>query len=117
MSGEGGEESVRIIGVNTPETYGIPQCWGPEASEFAEQVLDLRLLWLTFDHDCEDDFGRTLAYVHLSDDFDCFFERLLLRGGFAETMTFAETSTFAEIFTDDARWADDAEIGLWQACD
>jgi len=117
MSGLGGAESVRIIGVNTPETYGTPQCWGPEAADFAEQVLDLRLLWLTFDHDCEDDFGRTLAYVHLSDDSACFFERLLLRGGLAETMTFVETSTFADTFSDDARWADDEEIGLWQACD
>jgi micrococcal nuclease len=117
MSGLGGAESVRIIGVNTPETYGTPQCWGPEAAEFAEQALELRLIWLTFDQDCEDDFGRTLAYVHLSDDFDCFFERLLLRGGLAETMTFAETSTFSDTFSDDARWADDAELGLWQACD
>jgi len=117
MSGEGSEESIRIIGVNTPETYGTPQCWGSEASDFTEQVLDLRLLWLTFDNDCEDDFGRTLAYVHLSDDFSCFHERLLLRGGFAETMTFSATSTYSDTFAYDQRWADDEEIGMWQACD
>ena len=117
MSGTGSEESVRIIGVNTPETYGTPQCWGEEASEFTRQLLDQRLLWLTFDRDCEDDYGRTLAYVHLSDDFACFHERLLLRGGFAQTMTFTETSTFSDTFTEDQRWADDAEIGLWEVCD
>ena len=117
MSGEGTAESVRIIGVNTPETYGTPQCWGAEAAEFTEQVLEQRLLWLTFDSDCEDDFGRTLAYVHLSEDFSCFYQRLLLRGGFAQTMTFTETSTYSDTFTDDQRWADDEEIGMWQACD
>lgn len=117
MSGAGTAESVRIIGVNTPETYGTPQCWGAEASEFTQQVLDQRLLWLTFDSDCEDDFGRTLAYVHLSDDFACFHQRLLLRGGFAQTMTFLKTSTYRETFAADQRWADDEEIGMWQACD
>ena len=117
LSGAGTEEVVRIIGVDTPETYGEPECWGPEASVFAAEVLDQRDLWLTFDGDCQDDFGRTLAYVHLSSDSACFFERLLLRGGFAETMTFSATSTFSETFADDQRWADDVEIGMWQACD
>ncbi|MFT5683049.1 MAG: hypothetical protein ACI8RZ_003976, partial [Myxococcota bacterium] len=47
----------------------------------------------------------------------CFHERLLLRGGFAETMTFSATSTYSSTFADDERWADDAEMGMWQACD
>lgn len=114
--GDSGWESVRIIGVDTPETWGTTECYGQEAKDFTREALDDRLVWLTFDGDCEDNFDRTLAYVHLGADEGCFFERLLLRGGFADTMTFSATSTWAGTFHDDADWAEDQAVGLWEAC-
>ncbi len=113
---DGGEEDVRIIGVDTPEVWGQVECYGPEASDFTKEVLEDRLVWLTFDYDCIDPYDRTLAYVHLSADFACFFERLLLQGGYADVMTFSDTSTWAQTFTDDELAAQEAEAGMWAAC-
>lgn len=111
------EETVRIIGVDTPETYGGTECFGPEAKAFTRESLEDRLLWLTFDYDCEDDYGRTLSYVILAPEESCFFERLLLRGGFAETMSFPATSTFEDTFSDDEYWAWENEQGMWAVCE
>jgi len=114
---EGGpEEKVRIIGVNTPETWDGVECYGPEANDFTNATLYQRMAWLTFDYDCLDDYDRTLAYVILSTDESCFFERLLLRGGYAEAMNFSATSTFADTFDDDEQWARDHDEGRWGAC-
>ncbi len=113
---DGGEEDVRIIGVDTPETWGGTECYGPEASDFTAAAVEGRLVWLSFDYDCEDDFDRTLAYVHLSSSFNCFLERLLLRGGFADVMTFSATSTWSQTFEQDEQWARAMGEGMWGAC-
>ena len=113
---DGGEEDVRVIGVDTPEVWGQVECYGPEASRFGDAALDDRLIWLTFDGDCIDPYARTLAYVHLSAAPDCFYERLLLRGGYADTLTFQETSTFAEQFDADEAAARAAGVGMWGEC-
>lgn len=118
--GPAGSEKVRIIGVDTPEIgYGDdpPDCYGPEAQTYAREALEGRRVWLTFDGDCEDDYGRTLAYVITGEGDGGFFERGLLRGGYAETMTFYATSTYADTFYEDEDAAREAEAGLWGACD
>lgn len=120
VKGPGGSEKVRIIGVDTPEIshYGDPaDCYGPEAAAFTEASLVDRYVWLTFDGDCEDDYGRTLAYVTSGAGEEGFFERVLLQGGWAEVMTFSATSTFADTFEADEAEARDADAGLWGACE
>ena len=46
--GENGEERVRIIGVNTPET-GSGDCYAQEAKTFLINQIFGRHVWLTFD--------------------------------------------------------------------
>ena len=62
--GEDGEERIRIIGVDTPETSS-GDCYAQEAKTFLLRQIFGKWVWLTFDRGCTDVFDRTLAYVHL----------------------------------------------------
>lgn len=108
---------VRFIGVDTPEVAhdGMPEeCYGDEARAFTEQ-LEGHLVWLTFDNDCLDTFDRSLVYVHIGSDDGGFWQRQLLRRGFAYQFPFGSTRTFQSQFDSDERAARTADAGLWGA--
>lgn len=63
-------ETVRLIGVNAPES--VKPDWpvepfGPEASQFTKQFLAGGNAHLEFDRERLDQYGRTLAYVWVGD--------------------------------------------------
>lgn len=114
------DSKVRIIGIDTPEINHPPdttptQCYGDEATQFTRQLLDHQV-WLTFDRDCRDDFGRLLAYVHIGAGANDFFERQLLRRGFARVLTVAPNSQYRSLFEADESTAMSENVGLWGAC-
>ena len=113
--GQSQREKVRIIGVDTPE-LGEQECYAEEATSFLRSLIDNKWVWLTFDGDCTDHFGRTLAYVHLGSGEMDFVERQLLRGGYAKALSFDNTDTFATLFADDESAARDNHIGGWGDC-
>lgn len=84
-SGAAGEEdTVRLIGVDTPETHDPRkpvQCFGPEAARFTTRELTGRQVWLAADPvaGARDHFHRRLAYLWGSPD-DLFNLRLVRRG-------------------------------------
>jgi len=64
----GQEVTVRMIGMNTPETVkeNTPvECYGPEASDYAKHTLTGQTVTLEYDDSQgrEDQYGRTLAYI------------------------------------------------------
>ena len=59
--GDNGEERVRIIGVNTPET-GSGDCYAQEAKTFLINQIFGRHVWLTFDGNCYDRKKRSVAF-------------------------------------------------------
>jgi len=68
----GGRVRVRVLGIDTPETKDPRkpvQCWGPEASAFAERVLLAQRVSLYADptQSTRDRYGRLLAYIVLPD--------------------------------------------------
>ncbi len=112
-------ESVRFIGVNTPEIGwdGDPSdCYGDEAAEFAVSALEGTWAWLTFDGYCYDSYDRTLAFIHTGSGSQGFFQRQLLQGGYAETLHFSGTDTFRDTFDEDEAQAREAGRGLWSEC-
>ena len=116
-----GGENVRMIGINTPEIghNGAPDdCYGEEATAYTESVLGGSWAWLSFDVECEDQYGRTLAYVTISDDpILGFFQRDLLRQGLAEDYRFEPNVAYAELFSADEAYAKNRDIGMWGQCD
>ncbi len=118
-------ERVRFLAVDTPElNSGEPypaECWAYEAREFAQDLLPAdQVLWLTFDGEERDAFGRLLAYLFLGDEPIAEFERSvnhqLVRGGHASTLFFPNNQTFREQleYAEYLAWSED--LGMW-GCD
>lgn len=68
-----GEKKVRMIGVNTPESVHADESLntdeGSAASSYTKSQLKTgTIVYLQYDKDLEDQYGRTLAYVWLTDD-------------------------------------------------
>lgn len=116
---ENGQQlDVRLIGINSPEIMHAPepaQCYGDDAHTFTRQ-LENHYVYLTFASHCTDEYDRTLAYVHIGPGETDFYQRQLLRRGFARTYFAQDNPRYASLFMDDQAAADSANIGLWGAC-
>src|SRR5436190_1654432 len=120
---DGDEESVRYIGIDTPETVkpGTPvQCEGPKAHDANERLVGGRTVILRFDAERRDVYGRLLAYVYLPGAGPgarpLFVNAELVSRGLARTLTIPPNDSFAGLF---ARLADRAAArgrGLWESC-
>ena len=112
-------ESVRLLGVDTPETKDPRkpvQCFGREASEHTAALLP-RGTVLRLEHDLEerDAYGRLLAYVWRAAD-GLFVNLDLVSGGWADVLSIAPNTLHADtlrVARDEAR---NAGRGLWHAC-
>jgi micrococcal nuclease len=65
-----GDERVRLIGVDTPETKDPRkpvQYFGRQAFEFTKRLVEGFKVRLDYELDKKDKYGRTLAYVYLED--------------------------------------------------
>lgn len=116
----GTTETIRFIGVDTPETHkpNTPvQCGGPEASAYTKTKLAAAGGKVSLQSDPlsknRDRYGRLLRYVYLPDG-TLWNENLIQNGyGFAYTY-FPFTKSAA--FTADEHAAIAAKKGLWAYC-
>jgi micrococcal nuclease len=114
----GQRETVRLIGIDTPETKDPDepvQCFGPEATKATEALLP-RGTAVRLERDAEprDQYGRLLAYVYRTDGL--FVNLALAEQGFADVLSIAPNTAHAG----DVRAAVDAARaggrGLWGGC-
>ncbi|MCW2982262.1 MAG: thermonuclease family protein [Solirubrobacterales bacterium] len=113
---DGDVETVRLIGVDTPETVkpDTPvQCFGPQASAFEHRHTEGKRVRLLVGVEPRDFYGRLLAYVFVDNRF---LEVELLRRGLARTLTFHPNDRFAPRFEKLERIAAKRGKGLWNAC-
>jgi endonuclease YncB( thermonuclease family) len=117
---DGPTETVRVIGVDTPETVkpDTPvQCFGPQASAFEHRTVEGRRVHLLVGVEPRDVYGRLLAYVWIRGrPHERFLEADLLRRGLARTLTFHPNDRFAPRFERLEQKAASAGKGLWNAC-
>lgn len=87
FDGDGlGDDKVRYIGIDTPETYFGVECYGPEAKQRnAALVADQRVA-LERDLSDVDRYGRLLRYVYLGDG--TWVNGTLVRQGYALVATY-----------------------------
>jgi len=107
----GGVEDVRLIGIDTPETYGGTEPYGKGASAFTTQRLEGRKVALEFDVERVDPYGRVLAYIWLPDGK--MFNEVLLREGYAQVATFPPNVKYVDRFLAAQRQARAEGAGLW----
>jgi len=106
-------ETVRYIGVDTPETVhptrGI-EPYGQAASAFNRALVEGRQVRLEFDVESRDHYGRLLAYVYID---SLFVNAELIRQGYAQVMTVPPNVRHAEEFVRLQRQARLTNRGLW----
>ena len=120
----GRDTTVRLLGINTPETVkpGSPvECFGPEASAHLKDLLEGQRVTLEFDdsQDQIDKYGRTLAFVWLttpSGGMDLVNLDLVAQG-FAYQRQYGPNPVSWQPQLESAqREARTSETGLWGAC-
>jgi micrococcal nuclease len=111
-----GDVKIRYLLVNAPETTnGHADCYGANASQFNTDLVLGKTIQLAYDVQCQDMFGRTLAYVTV-DGQDV--NRLLIERGYACVLHIPPDgdARAGELEAVEAA-ARTARRGLWGACD
>lgn len=112
-------ETVRYIGVDTPETRrpGTPiECFGKAASAHNRALVAGRDVVLRTDAEPRDRYGRLLAYVHRRPD-GLFVNLAMVRDGYATILTIPPNVRHAQRLLDAERAARRRGAGLWSACE
>lgn len=115
----GAEETVRLLGIDTPETVDPnrpEQCFGAEASAHVASVLRPgTTIRIERDVEARDHFGRLLAYVFREND-DLFVNLDLLERGFADLSIYPPNDAYAQRLGAATTSARTRSVGLWGAC-
>ncbi len=114
----GKDETVRLIGIDTPEiTHGNTkaECFGQEAKRKTLETLSGKMVRLEDDESQSnrDKYGRLLRYVFLSDG--TFVNQLLIEEGFAFEYTYQLPYQYQKEFKKAQAIAREEEKGLWFA--
>lgn len=110
--------TIRLIGIDTPDATDprTPvQCFGPEASDRAKELLEEQTVWLETDssQSDRDQYGRSLRYVWLADGR--LFNLEMVRGGYAHEYTFQVPYRYQESFKRAQAEAREQNQGLWSS--
>lgn len=117
----GTECRIRLIGIDTPESVHSEASkntvWGTYASDHTKEILyNTATVYLEYDEEPTDKYGRTLAYVWLSTDRTNISNMLnakILSDGYAINKEYAPNLKYAETFSDLRTNAQNTNTGLW----
>ena len=110
----GEQNKVRLIGVDTPESVhpnpsrNVP--YGKISSEFTRNAMEGKLVYLEYDVEPTDQYGRILAYVWLD---GVMFNKTLLTEGHAVLATYPPNVRYVDEFTQLQTKARADGKGLW----
>lgn len=115
------EIKVRMIGVDTPESVHTDPSqntvWGTYASDYTKGILlEDMTVYLEYDEEPTDKYGRTLAYVWLvqdTSDIENMLNAILVRDGYAYDKVFQPNDKYAVVFEQLRIAAQNAGAGLW----
>jgi micrococcal nuclease len=118
---EDGEERVRLIGLDAPETHSPRepvQCFGADATRRAQQLLDGQDVFVELDptQGVRDRYGRLLGYLWLADGR--LFNLEMVAEGYAFEYTYDRPYKYQAEFQQAERDAQAQQGGLWspQTC-
>ncbi|PIR56848.1 MAG: hypothetical protein COU72_04065 [Parcubacteria group bacterium CG10_big_fil_rev_8_21_14_0_10_41_35] len=113
---EGVTETIRLIGINTPETVDPRkpvECFGKQASDKAKMLLSGKNVRIEKDvtQGDRDKYGRLLAYVWRDDGL--FFNEYMIQEGYAYEYTYNKPYKYQTDFKADQTTAKAQNKGLW----
>jgi micrococcal nuclease len=121
----GRQETVRYIGMDTPETVDpnkSVECYGHEASERNKELVAGKYVRLEKDVTDRDKYGRLLRFVYAiassSTDFSATtsVNIELVKEGYARVFTIPPNTEYKNELDTAAAEAKAAKIGFWGAC-
>ena len=112
----GKKETIRLIGINTPETVDPRkpvECFGIEASNRAKEILTGKRVKLEADSVVGErgKYGRLLRYVFLDDGTN--FNKMMISEGYAYEYTYNLSYKYQSEFRQAEKEAREAKRGLW----
>lgn len=111
----GEEKKVRLIGVNTPESVSPNKKknnnYGKVASNYTKERLEGKMIYLEFDVQDTDKYGRILAYVYLEDGI--MYNKELLEKGYAQVATYPPNVKYVKEFEEIQKRARENNVGFW----
>jgi len=115
---DGKETTLRLIGMNTPETVDprtTVECFGKEASNKAKELLTGRKVSLEMDagQGTFDKYHRTLGYIRRDDGL--FFNEWMIKNGYAYEYTYDDVYKYQSEFKAAEMYAREHELGLWNS--
>lgn len=113
---DGKKETVRLIGINTPETVDPRrpvQCFGKEASNKAKELLEGQKVRIETESSQgeRDKYGRLLGYVFREDGL--FFNSYMVEEGYAYEYTYRLPYKYQAQFKAAQKEAQAQGKGLW----
>ncbi len=109
-----GEQRVRLLGIDTPETKHPtlpPQPFGLEATQFTKGMVEGKTVELVFDKERFDDYQRILAFVFVDEKF--LNEELVAAGLATAQPQYPYRNDFKKRFTQAEEIAKSNRIGIW----
>jgi len=112
----GSIETVRMIGIDTPEIKDprkTVQCFGKEASERTKELLENKMVRLDADstQTDRDKYSRLLRYIYLENG--TFINKKLIAEGYAFEYTYQIPYIYQEEFKVAQQLAETNNLGLW----
>ncbi|MCF0149832.1 MAG: thermonuclease family protein [Firmicutes bacterium] len=114
---DGEKQKVRLIGVDCPESVhpdaSKNSAAGEEASAYTKDLLTEKKVWLEFDTEEKDRYGRLLCYVYLDGEGKTMVQELLLSDGMAQVSTYPPNVKYEDRFLKLQRKARSEKKGFW----
>ncbi|MGM0437752.1 MAG: thermonuclease family protein [Bacillota bacterium] len=110
--------TIRLIGIDTPEINwdtGAADFYGYKALKFSNKHLLNEKVYLEYDKDKKDDYGRQLAYIYLQNGE--LFNLKLLEKGYAHLLIVEPNNKYQEKFKKIAKKTREEKIGIWRKVD
>ncbi len=112
------ETTIRMIGIDTPESVNRDQSLntpeGLEVSLWVHNYLKGRKVWLEYDEQRYDRYGRTLAYIWL-DEGETMLEDILLKNGMATALAIEPNLRYSSHFSELEHQAKQEKAGFWES--
>jgi endonuclease YncB( thermonuclease family) len=106
---------VRYIGINSPEIdheNKKAEFFGYEAKKYNKTLVLSKMVRLEFDKETHDRYGRTLAYVFLSNGV--FVNNVMIEQGYAYCLSRRPNIKYDQVLLGSQREAMSARRGIWR---
>jgi len=114
------ETKVRLIGIDAPESVNPDasknSTFGEMASNYTKEILsDIQYIYLEFDIEKRDDYGRLLAYAYIteSSNFENSLNYVLVEDGYAINKEYPPNLKYADSLKTACELAYNKSQGLW----